>query len=97
LNSNDESTQRSQRSHVTGQWEFTPGYPQNAFLHFFVILLPFLSTVLKLNLLSSQKLEGTELGDVEGSEDRLVLGVSVVDGNDDGSVLGLPLDIGDGL
>jgi len=62
-----------------------------------VILLPFLSTVLKLNLLSSQKLEGTELGDVEGSEDRLVLGVSVVDGNDDGSVLGLPLDIGDGL
>jgi len=66
-------------------------------LHFFVISLPFLFTVLKLNSLSSQKVEGTELGDVEGSEDGFVLVVSVVDGNDDGSVLGLPLDIGDGL
>ena len=62
-----------------------------------MVSAPFLFTVLKLNSLSSQKVEGTEPGDVEGSEDGLVLGVSVVDGNDDGSVLGLPLDIGDGL
>jgi len=98
LKSNDESTQRSQRPHVTGQWESTPSYLQNfkifplflICLHFFEILLPLPSSVVNWNLLSSQKVDGVEDGLILGNNDGLLDGLTLGlrDGREDGTLLG---------
>jgi len=98
LKSNDESAQRSQRPHVTGQWESTPTYLQNfktfplflICLHVFESLLPLPSSVVNWNLLSSQKVEGVEDGLVDGKALGLTEGVTLgkTDGLIDGNTFG---------